>query len=102
MERINIFGLPGCLMPNNEGMCTSCCTHMNVQELEKPKHVPCGNISTLGCGTHGTPSQPMECVEFHCNQVSNNMKWWLIAQCEKDGTITPEQADKARELWLIS
>lgn len=102
MAKENIFGLQGCDLPNNKGLCSACCIVMTVESMQKPEGEICTCLTEKGCPFHGTQEQSFECRRFHCQVVSTRVKLCLIAQCLSDGVITEDEAADARRLWIIS
>ena len=46
------------------GPCTSCCTALEIVELNKPAGVPCTNLGPSGCSIYATRPEP--CRAFMC------------------------------------
>lgn len=100
-ERVNIFDKPQCELPRG-GICTACCYFMEVIALGKSRNTLCKFQTTDGCAVHNTPEQPDECKQFHCSDVSNHMKWGLISVAQLLSSITSQEAQTAKEMWVIS
>ena len=99
----NIFDQKKCQLPKGFGLCSICCFVMEVPSLSKPKKTVCQYQSANGCIVHATELQPTECKVFFCTtSLSNNMKWGYISYAEEQGSITPQEAQKAKKLWPIS
>lgn len=100
-ERINIWGNPGCELPNGK-LCNVCCVLPDV-ELEgklvsvgKPPFSFCPYLDEKGSGcTRHLKNKPETCVSWHCNSIGTNYRRELISGALALNIITSEEAKQA-------
>lgn len=100
-EKINVFGLKGCMLPNGN-LCEVCCKlfehpiHESFGEVTVKKALsPCPYLKSLrgegrGCLLHKTSEQTDVCANFHCSQYPDPE--YIIAGAIAFGEITCEEA----------
>jgi len=72
---LNIWGEPGCQLPEGKGICTACCTSLEVPEIGKKAGQECPySTPKQGCELHNRPEKPKSCRDYHCSQEKENSK----------------------------
>lgn len=100
-ERENIWGRPGCELPNG-ALCNACCILPAIEleggiiSVEKPEFTPCPNLSKdgQGCSLHKTGNKPSSC-SWHCSQTQPYHKMELVSQAISTGIVTENEAEMA-------
>ncbi len=106
-ERLNIWGKPGCELPNGQ-LCNACCILPEIElegcvgSLKKPANTPCPNLSEdgQGCKFHLTGDKPENCQSWHCSQLSEYNKSEYVAQAISSGIVSNSEAVRAMENLL--
>lgn len=104
-ERVNIWGKPGCELPNGR-LCNACCVLPNIElegfytSVAKPKNSPCPHLvdntgkSGEGCLLH-QKAKPEACRSWHCSSLGNLKKADYIAQALSSGQVSESEAKAA-------
>jgi hypothetical protein len=98
IEQINIWGKPGCELPNGK-LCNACCVLPNI-ELEgtyvsvgKLANSPCPYLNDTGEGCSLQISgKPEACKTWHCSMTGADGKINLIAQGLSLGLVSEHKA----------
>ena len=98
-ERINIWGKPGCELPDGK-LCNACCIlpeielEGNLTSVKKQGFTECPYLSKdgQGCSLHKTGDKPGACA-WHCSQADLNHKLELVSQTLSSGKISKEDVD---------
>lgn len=104
IERANIWGKPGCELPNGK-ICNACCVLLNIElagvyaSVAKPENSPCPHLygqngedaDKQGCDLHFSGKSD-NCKNWHCSMTSLNRKLDLIAQGLSLGLVTEAEA----------
>lgn len=94
---INIWGKPGCELPNGK-LCTACCVLPEIElegtyvSLAKPAHSPCTRLTDKGCSLHSSNRKPDACKGWHCSKANLGGKLDLIAQSLSLGQVSEKEA----------
>lgn len=98
-ERLNIWGKPGCELPNGQ-LCNACCILPEIElegvvgSLKKPANTPCPNLSEdgQGCKLHLTGEKPENCQNWHCSQLPEHKKPEYVAQAIVSNIVSNSEA----------
>lgn len=99
IENKNIWGKPGCELPNKK-LCNACCILPEIElegtviSLKKSENSPCPNLlkEGEGCKLHLTETKPNNCKNWHCSQVPYHKKFEYVAQAIASGIVTDKEA----------
>jgi len=104
IERANIWGKPGCELPNGK-ICNACCVLLNVElegtyvSISKLENSPCPylygqdgkDVDKQGCSLH-LSGKSDNCKNWHCSMANLNRKLDLVAQGLSLGLVTESEA----------
>lgn len=93
-ERLNIWGKPGCELPNGK-LCNACCILPEIElegtivSVSKPANSPCPHLNDSGQGCSLHPDGKKEiCKSWHCGVAGTESKINLIAQGLSSGLVS--------------
>ena len=108
MERLNIWGLEGCMGPDGKP-CHACCIGLaihgqwrgnkNGQEFHKDELIPCEAISLNNSDGHCSQynNRPRSCEDYHCSKSQMNVRLFLLeiaaAYCSVDRNVVERAKD---------